>query len=132
MLDFLKAGALTGTIGFAITLVLEDVPLVLRIPLEAELGVPCVGVFLVKKLAIDCWRVAEPVLDGSFLRDGGGLAGVAVGLEDLTIFAVVDGIFDYFDRVNRDPNNLPRSIVVRIYTQVVERMQMAVDEIGEV
>lgn len=90
ILGFWKAGVLTGTVGFAITLLFDEVLLVLRIPLDAVLGVPSTGVFLVKKLLIDrCTGPVEPVLEFSFLRDGGGLAGVARELEGLTILAVV-------------------------------------------
>lgn len=90
ILGFRKAGVLTGTVGFAITLLLEEVLLVLRIPLDAVLGVPSTGVFLVKKLLIDrCTGPVEPVLEFSFFKDGGGLAGVAWEPEDLTILTVV-------------------------------------------
>ena len=89
MLGFLNAGVLTGTVGFAITLLLEEVPLVLRIPFD-ELGVLAEGVFLVKKLAIDCCRVADPVLELSFFREGGGLAGVAWEEEVLAIVTMAN------------------------------------------
>jgi hypothetical protein len=71
---FLKAGFLTGTLGFAIALRPLGSELVVRFPAD-ELGVPLAGAFE-KKLRIDPFF--EPALDVCFFRvDGGARAGVA-------------------------------------------------------
>jgi hypothetical protein len=83
---FLKAGFLTGTLGFAIALRPLGSDLVVQVPPD-ELGVPLVGAFE-KKLRIDPFL--EPALDVCFFNvDGGARAGVAsVDSFFLTMMAV--------------------------------------------
>jgi hypothetical protein len=84
---FLKAGFLTGTLGFAIALIPLGSELVVQVPLE-ELGVPLAGAFE-KKLRIDPFF--DPALDVCFFKvDGGARAGVASAVSLVLPMMAVD------------------------------------------
>jgi hypothetical protein len=84
---FLKAGFLTGTVGFAMALTAFEVSLAFKIPLE-ELGVVFEGAFE-KKPRIDRCPDCGPALELCFFREGEGFAGVAV--DSSLVFAMMSG-----------------------------------------
>ena len=72
---FLKAGFLTGTVGFAMALRPFKVSLAFKTPFD-EPGVPLAGAFE-KKLWMDRCPDCGPELELCFFSEDGGFAGVA-------------------------------------------------------